>query len=426
MLQKIRKSLLEEFRSYSTAEASFIFFVMICSFCITAEAAITRATANSVFLSYFNADFLPCVWLASVPLNFGIVSFYNLFLPRFGCVKMLQLSVMVGIIVNIFASIYLPYSAVLSFAFYLWKDIFVILMFQQLWSVIHASINISKAKYLYGVFFGMGGLGSVLGSLIPGLFAVSVGSERLLLFTLPFYLGIMISYMAALKAREGISHKQDITAMSSDSTDVMGGMKLIRNSLFLQFILLIVLLMQISSTILDFQFNTMLKESYEIQDIRTAFLGQFFSLVNTLNIFLQFFGAFLLVRLVGLKGAHLTIPLILATNAIAFCLFPRFSLMCFSFGSVKAFDYSIFGIIKEMLYIPLKVEEKFKAKAIIDVFIYRSSKACASLIILSLSTVTLFSLTNLLSWTLLILTILWSSIVLLLFKHYDFAVEKLI
>ena len=37
-----------------------------------------------------------------------------------------------------------------------------------------------------------------------------------------------------------------------------------------------------------------------------------------------------------------------------------------------------------MLYLPLKNEEKFKAKAIIDVFAYRSSKAVASLIIIAL------------------------------------------
>ena len=58
--------------------------------------------------------------------------------------------------------------------------------------------------------------------------------------------------------------------------------------------------------------------------------------------------------------------------------------MALTYGTIKCFDYSVFGIIKEMLYQPLKVEEKFKAKAIIDVFTYRSAKAVASLIILLL------------------------------------------
>jgi ATP/ADP translocase len=36
---------------------------------------------------------------------------------------------------------------------------------------------------------------------------------------------------------------------------------------------------------------------------------------------------------------------------------------------------SLFGVIREMLYVPLQLDEKFRAKAIIDVFAYRTSKA---------------------------------------------------
>ena len=41
-------------------------------------------------------------------------------------------------------------------------------------------------------------------------------------------------------------------------------------------------------------------------------------------------------------------------------------------------DKDVFNILKEMLYVPLKTDEKFKAKAIIDIFAYRSAKAFAS------------------------------------------------
>ena len=72
--------------------------------------------------------------------------------------------------------------------------------------------------------------------------------------------------------------------------------------------------------------------------------------------------------------------------------------MSLCFGAVKALDYSIFGIIKEQLYIPLGINEKFKAKAIIDVFAYRSSKALASLLILGLSAIYSQRLDYYMSW----------------------------
>ena len=418
MFQKTLNLVRAEYNSYCRFEKLFIFFVLICSFCITAEASITRASANSIFLSAYTAKFFPTAWLVSVVLNFAIVTFYNRFLPRLGCVKMLVLSVLCAIGMNSFCAFYVGEFRGLPFILYLWKDIFVILMFQQLWSVIQATMNISRAKYLFGIVFGMGGLGSTAGSFLTGSFAVTLGSEKLLLLTLPFYLIIMGSYCMALNYRSSVTDKQNIHEMSADSTDVMGGMKLIKNSIFLQFILLIVLAMQVASTILDYQFSSYLEKAFVIQDLRTAFLGKFFAIVNMVNIFLQFFGSYILLRILGLERSHLAIPLVLATFAIGFLLFPTFPFICIYFAHIKAFDYSIFGIIKEMLYIPLKVDEKFKAKAIIDVFAYRTAKACASLIILALSFITSISINTLLSWGVLLIFLLWALAVTLLFKHY--------
>lgn len=421
---RVLYKLLEEYRSYSSAEKLFIFLIMLCSFAITGEAAITRATANSVFLSAYTVKLFPMAWLASVPLNFIIVAFYNRFLPRLGCARMLVLSILTAIGINIYSAFYLSSISFLPFLLYLWKDISIILMFQQLWSVIHATINISRAKYLYGIFFGMGGIGSVIGSLVPGFLAVSFGSEKLLLTTIPYYLFIMGCYCWALRVRERIATVQNISAMSKDSTDVFGGLKLIRGSVFLKFILIIVVAMQVSSTILDYQFNSFLQNVFSVQDLRTQFLGQFFGLVNFINVFLQFIGSYLLVRMVGLKSSHLMIPFFLGLNAIAFISWPTFIMMCACFGSIKAMDYSLFGILKEMLYIPLKVDEKFKAKAIIDVFAYRTSKAAASLLIIALQYFVVVRLDLFLSWSVVAIFTVWMVSVVFLFKYYDEEVSR--
>lgn len=421
---RVFQKLLEEYRSYSSAEKLFIILIMICSFAITGEAAITRATANSVFISAYTVKLFPIAWLASVPLNFLIVAFYNRFLPHLGCARMLVLTVLIAIFINVFSAYYLSSVSFLPFVLYLWKDIFIILMFQQLWSVIHATVNISRAKYLYGIFFGMGGIGSVMGSLVPCFLALSLGSEKLLLTTIPYYLLVMGCYCWLLRVRERIESRQDISAMSKDSTDILGGLKIIRGSTFLKFILIMVVAMQVSSTILDYQFNFFLQKVFAIQDLRTQFLGRFFGLVNFINIFLQFIGSYVLVRMIGLKSSHLMIPFFLGLNAIAFISWPTFVMMCACFGSIKAMDYSLFGILKEMLYIPLKVDEKFKAKAIIDVFAYRTSKAVASLLIIALQYVVIAQLDLFLSWTVVAIFTTWMVSVLFLFKYYDQEVAR--
>ncbi|MCP5505935.1 MAG: hypothetical protein H7A38_03510 [Chlamydiales bacterium] len=79
------------------------------------------------------------------------------------------------------------------------KDIYVLLMFQQLWSVIHTKTEMSKAKYLYGILFGVSGIGAIFGSLVPSFFAVKLGSEHLLYLTIPLYLFFIAAYHQMLK-----------------------------------------------------------------------------------------------------------------------------------------------------------------------------------------------------------------------------------
>lgn len=424
MIFKILERIKREYLSYSKWEKLFIFCMMVCSFAITAEAAVTRATSNSVFIAAYTVKFFPIAWLALVPLNLVVVGLYNRFLPTIGCIWMLLASLSIAVCVNLFSAFYLDKIHALPLILYLWKDVFIILMFQQLWSVIHATVNISRARYLYGIFFGMGGLGSIAGSTIPGFFAMSVGSARLLLTTIPFYILVGYFYYFAIKTRQNIPTSQDISLSSKKSTDVAGGLKLIYGSKFLKFILLLVIFMQVSATILDYQFARILELEIPHTDQRTAFIGRFFGLVNTVNVFLQFLGSFVLLKLIGLKYSHFMVPFILLCNCIGYIIRPSFGMIAITFASVKSLDYSIFGIIKEMLYIPLKVDEKFKAKAIIDVFAYRTSKACASFFILMIQIIAPLALDRYMSWSLVWIFVAWISVIFAMFKYYYQEVEK--
>lgn len=140
--------------------------------------------------------------------------------------------------------------------------------------------------------------------------------------------------------------------------------------------------MQLASTILYYQVNQMVEITILDKDLRTEFFGKILGLTNAITIVLQCVGSFLLVHFLGLRLSHLCIPCILCMNALGCLLFPLFSMVSYAYVTIKAFDFSVFGILKEMLYIPLSKEEKFQAKAFIDIFAYRSSKALASLLIL--------------------------------------------
>jgi ATP:ADP antiporter, AAA family len=407
---------LTDLRSYTYSEKLFILFVMLCSICITFEHSIAKPVSYSVFISYFSSAAFPYAWLIMMPINFFVVMLYNRFLPRLGCLKTTKISVAIIVVFNLICSFYLSSSSTLSFVHFMWKDIYVLLMFQQLWSVVHSSIASNRAKYLYGVIYAVGGIGSVIGSCIPGFLATKTGSEILLLAACFVYLIFIVFYAQMLKTREKI-HPQTELPQELSIKNAAGGFQLITQSRHLRFILAIVILMQLASTFIDFEFNSHLEKLIPYKDVRTEYTGKVFGVIHTVNIFLQLVGAFSVMHLLGMKKSHLFIPLLFACNILGFILFPVFGIITLCFSMIKAFDYSIFSIIKEMLYVPLKVEEKFKAKAVIDVFAYRSSKALASLAILSLQ---LLHCTSMISWVLLATFVVWTGVVFYMCKKAYF------
>ena len=193
---KFLDSIRTDLAGFSRSEKLFVFFVMVIGFCTGAEFAITRPASSAIFISAFSASFLPWVWLATVPLNLLIVYLYNRFLPKTGPLKMVITFAAVAIGINGLCAILLPIFPKFIFFHFAWKDVYILFMFKQLWSMIHSTIQANRAKYLYGMIFGMGTLGSIFGSTAPGFFAVEMGSERLFLLTAPIY-GLLIPDVAA-------------------------------------------------------------------------------------------------------------------------------------------------------------------------------------------------------------------------------------
>lgn len=414
MISHIKK----ELATFSAQERLFILFAMLCSIFINCEYAVIRPVSNAVFLTAYGATAFPYAWLATVPLNLIIVALYNKYLPRLGCFKMFAFTAGLIVSTNLFCSLFLKQMAWLPFFFYLWKEVYIMLMFQQLWSVIHSTISYSRAKYLYGLFFGIGAIGAFLGSILPGFFAVKMGSESLLLATLPIYLLLSCCYYFALKqTNEGIGMKINDEKERTSLNAFVHGFKMIGSSRYLTFILGIVVFMQICSTLIDFQFNTVLENTIFEKDLRTEYTGRIFGIIHISTVSLQLFGSFVLIHFLGIKRSHLLIPALLCLNSIAFQFFPLFGVISFAYIAIKSCDFSLFGIIKEVLYIPLKPDEKFRAKAVIDVFAYRSSKALASLLILGLQAILGTAFFSLLNWGSILLFLLWIVLVFVLLKE---------
>jgi ATP/ADP translocase len=400
---------------FTRTEKLFVFFCMLVGFSIAAEYAATRPSSSGIFLSVFGSHAIPLVWLISVPFNLLVVTLYNRFLPKIGPLKMLAAVSATVVSVHILCALSLHLAPNLILLQFILKDVYIVLMFKQLWSMIHATIPATRAKYLYGCIFGVGTLGAIAGSLIPIFFAVEAGSQNLFFCTIPIYLLLYLSYAQAYK-RSSLtsgSFSQDLTLAPQASE----AFSLIRRSPYLSAVLLLVMFMQVSVGLMDYQFNAALELNILDQDLRTAYVGRIVGLTNGISLLLQFIGGFLMVRLFGVKGSHLFIPLVLLGNSLLSLALPTFAAISFCYIFIKSVDFSLFGIIREMLYIPMKLDEKFRAKAVIDVFAYRSAKALVSLCILGLQLLLGAEILGVASTLSAIVFLAWIGVVLFLFQR---------
>ena len=412
----------QELNKFSKTERLFIIGAMLCGFFILADYSIVYPVSNSLFISTYGTHFFPYAWLVSIPLNLLLVGLYNKYLPKFGCLKTYLIVAGSIVTINYSCALLIKQYSFLSFYLYVWKDIYVMLMFQQLWSVIHSTVPLKRAKYLYGIFFGVGGLGSLAGSLLPGFFAVKVGSEFLLYMTLPLYLCLTAAFILTLK-QSNTEASLELEEKKGTRDALLHGIQLILNSRVLVFIALSILFMQLSATLIDYQFNTFLEKTIIGKDLRTEYTGRMQAIGLSFTVFMQFFGTYLLVQRVGIKRLHIAFPSILCIMSVLCFLFPCFGIVTFTVILLRSYNSSLFSIIKEMLYIPLNSDQKFRAKAFIDVFLFRFAKIFASLIILSLQFVLTTLLLPVLNWISISVCVVWVVFAVYLFKKMTPSLE---
>lgn len=411
MLKKIREILL----TFSKSDKSFLILAMFCGFFISCEYGITRSSSQSIFISIYTAKFLPYAWIAIVPINFLIISLYNKFLPKLGCLKTLKIFIAFTIFINTLCGIYVYRIPYLSFIHYVWKDIYILLMFKQLWSLIHSTINMKGAKYIYGLIFACGGFGSVIGGFLTSVLATKIGSNALFFNTLALYSLVYLFYSKAVKRSSFKDNLGFVNKINSDEKVSAKSFSLVFKSKYLLVIFFLIVFMEMSVAFVDYQFSYLLGKTIISTDLRTKFMGNVIMSINILTTIFQLIGGVVIINLIGLKNSHIFIPILLCLNAVLLIFFPIFGVAVYSYILIKSTDFSIFSVSREMLYIPLSINEKYRAKAVIDVFGYRTSKAFASLFLILLQSIFLTKTFSIVSCISISVFLVWT-----LFAIYSF------
>ena len=138
---------------------------------------------------------------------------------------------------------------------------------------------------------------------------------------------------------------------------------------------------QVLSTILELAFKSALQDHLPSADVQNAYSGNYYALVNFAAMFFQFIGAPLLLSVFPGRVIHILVPLcnLLALGYMLWA--PPLIGSAVAYGVFKTLDYSLFRAAKELLYVPLPFDARYRAKEVIDVLGNRVSKGMASLLV---------------------------------------------
>ena len=338
-----------------------------------------RSPATVLFKNAYGAENLPLVMAAMPVVVFAGVALYGWILSHLGPRRtLLVTSLGSGLLIFACYLGVLSGSKIVTPILFLTKELYIVLLIEQYWSYINSSLSANTAKKLNGPITGIAGLGAVVGGKLVGVTAQPLGTESMLLIAA--LLLIPAAFVSNMTYRR--YGEPEAPPVSDDTKPHYMGWQLFRQNKTLASLLVIVLATQVVAAVLDFKFQTLLTSEFVGQtDSETAFQGNFWGNVNLVSLTLQFVGAPLLLSFIALRWVHLMLPLVHITAITIAIIEPTVFTVGMAFLLFKAFDYSIFRAAKEVLYIPLGFDARYRAKEVIDVFCYRTGKGGSSLLI---------------------------------------------
>jgi AAA family ATP:ADP antiporter len=177
---------------------------------------------------------------------------------------------------------------------------------------------------------------------------------------------------------------------------VWEGARLVVQSRYFSGIAALILLYELVSNIVDFQLAASVQLGIDGTTERDAFFGLVGQISGVLSIVVQLLLTSWVMRRYGLGVALLFLPLAIGMGTVGYMAIGGLVYAAAMSVSDSALSYSIHQSAKEALYVAGRRQEKYKAKAFIDMFVQRAAKAVA--VVLSLALTLTFTDANSIRW----------------------------
>jgi ATP:ADP antiporter, AAA family len=274
-----------------------------------------------------------------------------------------------------------------GYSFYVWLSVINLFITSVLWAFMVDVFDVEQGKRLFP-FVGVGGtLGGLFASKVAKLASQSTHTVYLpvgLMLTGATFFAAAIAVMlwldrtarrsAVSRLSGGAPALGESSARASDEPiggSLIEGLTAVLRSPYLLGIGGHIVLMAVSSTLIYFSGAHVVLENAQTFDQRVRSFAEFDTLAQTATLLTQLFITSRLIRRVGVGWTLAVLPLLTLLGFATLAIWPVFGVMAVFQALQRAARYAVARPSRETLFSVVPVAEKYKAKPVIDVFLYR-------------------------------------------------------
>lgn len=260
--------------------------------------------------------------------------------------------------------------------FYVWFSVFNLFVTMVFWALLADRFSSDQGKRLFALIAVGGTLGAIFGPWLASRLAEPLGTPSLLLVAGAFLLaGVALAWWL-VRLRPDRPADAAAPALADEERRIGGsawaGMRAVFASPYLLGIAGYVLAMTVMATFIYFTRLQMVAAAESGLDARTSLLGNIDMWTQVAVLVLQLSLTGQVIRRFGLGVALAALPVATALGFAGLAIYGSFAMLIALEAISKAFQRGLTRPAREALFTVIGREEKYKAKAFIDTFVYRT------------------------------------------------------
>lgn len=279
--------------------------------------------------------------------------------------------------------------------FYVWVSVFNLFVFSSAWSLLSDIFSKEASLRLFGIIAAGASLGSIAGSASVRYLVEHIGTSSFILASM-----ILLCLAIALKhamisdifKHAQVAHSRNPQVSQTASQNPLErfdktigaknpfvGFSLIAKSPYLLALCAFVLLLTAVSTFLYMEQMRIIKETFSSREERVAVFATIDLVVQSLSLFIQIFLTAKIAKFFSLSALLSALGFVVSIGFVVLCFtHPAFLPLAVVMSMRRVGEYALVKPGREMLFVPLSSDEKYKVKNFIDTVVYRGGDALSA------------------------------------------------